>query len=402
MKNNLFLGLALFAMLVSCTTDNTGDIIINDYSDNSVTNNTTTGGGSTPTGQIIYLSGNYTQNLTLDPINTYILNGPLIMSSGTTLTIPAGMTIKALATGASVYIAISQGAKIDAQGTAAEPIILTSNASAPAPGDWGGLILLGKAPVNSVAAGSTSTSEIGSLPYGGTDPSDDSGIIKYMRIEYSGGAADGSSENNGFSFYGVGSGTLVDYIESYAGKDDGAEFFGGTVNVSHYAAIDNEDDSIDWTEGFSGTITDAYVKHGVDHDHGIEADGYNSDYGNNIDPKFWSNPTLTNITIIGNGSTVPSSDAVRLRVGTKGTLNNIYIQGFQKGFEIVGDAGDNPTGAWVLDGSLHATDVTFDDVTPTKVENKTTETFTDADFITGDGNATQTDYATWGAGWTRN
>jgi hypothetical protein len=400
MKNNLFLGLAIVSMLFSCTTDGTGSIVINDSSDNSVVNNTTTGGGTT-TGQIIKLAGTYTENLTLDPINTYIVNGSLIMASGTTLTIPAGMTIKAEATGANVYIAISQGAKIIANGTASEPIVLTSAASNPAAGDWGGLILLGKAPVNSVVTGATSTSEIASLPYGGNNPADDSGSIQYLRVEYSGGAADGQSENNGLSFYGVGNGTLVQYVESFEGKDDGFEFFGGTVEVSYLYSVNNQDDSIDWTEGWSGKITNAYVKHGVDHDHGIEADGYNSDYGNNVDPKFWANPTLTNITIIGNGSGITSSDAVRLRVGTKGTLNNIYIQGFQKGFEIVGDAGDNPTGAWVLDGSLHANNVTFDDVIPTKVDNKTTEVFTDADFITGDGAATMTDFATWGAGWSR-
>jgi hypothetical protein len=399
MKNNLILGIAIVSMLFSCTTDDTADIIINDYSDNSVTNNTTNGGGTTPTGQTIYLSGTYTQSLTLDPINTYILNGSLIMASGTTLTIPAGMTIKAEATGANVYIAISQGAKIIANGTAAEPIVLTSNASNPAAGDWGGLILLGKAPINSVVAGATSTSEIASLPYGGTDENDDSGSIQYLRVEYSGGAADGQSENNGLSFYGVGRGTLVQYVESFEGKDDGFEFFGGTVEVSYLASINNQDDSIDWTEGFSGKITNAYVKHGADHDKGIEADGYNSDYGNNAVPKFWANPTLTNVTIIGNGSST-GGEAVRLRVGTKGSLNNIYIKGFAKGSQIVGDAGDNPTGAWVLDGSLHFNGVTFDDV-PTKVQNATSETWGEAELISGDGTATQTDFATWGAGWSR-
>ena len=399
MKNNLFLGLAIITMLFSCTTDDTADIIINDYSDNSVTNNTTTGGGTT-TGQVIKLAGTYTENLTLDPINTYILNGSLIMASGTTLTIPAGMTITAEATGANVYIAISQGAKIIANGTATEPIVLTSAASNPAAGDWGGLIILGKAPINSVVAGATSTSEIASLPYGGSDENDDSGSIQYLRVEYSGGAADGQSENNGLSFYGVGKGTLVQYVESFEGKDDGFEFFGGTVEVNYLVSINNQDDSIDWTEGFAGKITNAYVKQGADHDKGIEADGYNSDYGNNADPKFWANPTLTNVTIIGNGSAT-GGEAVRLRVGTKGSLNNIYIKGFAKVTEVVGDAGDNPTGAWVLDGSLHFNDVTFDDVI-TKVQNATAETWGEAELISGDGNATQTDYATWGAGWTRN
>ena len=123
MKTKFFLGLALVSMLFSCITDDTADIIINDSSDNSVTNNTSTGSGTT--GQTIKLAGTYTENLTLNPINSYVLNGSLIMASGTTLTIPAGMIIKAEATGANVYIAIAQGAKIIANGTASEPIVLT-------------------------------------------------------------------------------------------------------------------------------------------------------------------------------------------------------------------------------------------------------------------------------------
>tara|TARA_R110002051_G_scaffold325520_1_gene428467 strand:+ start:1652 stop:2860 length:1209 start_codon:yes stop_codon:yes gene_type:complete len=401
MKNNLFLGLALVSMLFSCTTDDTADIIINDSSDNSVTNNNPTTGGGTPTGETIYLTGTFDSDLTLDPINTYILNGPVIMNSGTTLTIPAGMTIKATSGGANIYIAISQGAKIQASGTPTKPIVLTSASATPAAGDWGGLILLGKAPVNSVVAGATSTSEIGSLPYGGSNPTDNSGVIQYLRVEYSGGAADGQSENNGLSFYGVGSGTVVQYVESFEGKDDGFEFFGGTVNVSYVYSVNNQDDSIDWTEGWSGTINNAYVKQrgvaGPDHDKAIEADGYNSDYGNNASPKFWANPTLNNITILGAGD----GEAIRLRVGTKATLNNIYIKDFAKGTEVVGDAGDNPTGAWVLDGSLHFNDVTFDNVT-TKLQNATPEVFGEAELFTGDGAGTGTDYATWGAGWTKN
>jgi hypothetical protein len=399
MKNNVILGLAIVTMLFSCTTDDTADIVINDNSDNSVTNNNTTGGG-TPTGQTIYLSGTYLQNLTLDPINTYILNGSLIMASGTTLTIPAGMTIKAEASGANVYIAISQGAKIIADGTASEPIVLTSNASSPAAGDWGGLILLGKAPINSVVAGGTSTSEIASLPYGGSDASDDSGSITYLRVEYSGGAADGQSENNGLSFYGVGNGTQVSYVESFEGKDDGFEFFGGTVNVSYLYSVNNQDDSIDWTEGYTGTITHAYVKHGPNHDKGIEADGYNTDFSNA--GGYFSKPNVTNLTIIGQGNT-SGTEAIRLRAGTQGIFTNLLIQGFEEGFDLDGDAGDNPTGAGVTSGDLNVTDVTFTDVT-TKVKNDTGVAFNiDGDFIkSGDGNGTGTDCAAWGAGWTRN
>lgn len=396
MKNNLILGLAIIAMLVtSCTSDDTADIIIND---NSITNNSD--GGTTDPGTI-FLSGTYTSDLELDANNSYVVNGPLIMASGTTLTIPAGMTIEALAAGANVYIAISQGARIVANGTADNPIILTSDASSPAAGDWGGLILLGKAPVNSVTGTATSTSEIASLPYGGIDASDDSGILRYVRVDYSGGAADGQSENNGFSFYGVGNGTLVEYIQAYEGKDDGIEFFGGTVNASFVSVVHAQDDSIDWTEGYSGVITNAYVKHGTEHDKGIEADGYNTDIGNNSNPVFFSKPTVNNLAIYGNGSDT-GNEAIRLRAGTQGVFTNVYIEGFEEGFDLDGDAGSNstnPTGAGVLNGDLSATDVTFVDVM-FSLQNDTGEVFNEAEFISGLGNGVATDYATWGAGWT--
>ena len=396
MKNKLFLGLAVFGMLFnSCTSDDTADIIIND---NSVINNN--GGGSTDP-QTIFLSGTFTEDLTLDANNSYKVNGSLIMTTGTTLTIPAGMTIEALASGSDVYIAISQGAQIIANGTANNPIVFTSDASAPQAGDWGGLILLGDAPINSVTGTATATSEIASLPYGGTDVTDNSGILRYVRVQYSGGSADGQSENNGISFYGVGNGTTVEYIQVYEGKDDGVEFFGGTVNVDYVSVVNAQDDSIDWTEGYSGTITNAHVLHGAEHDKGIEADGYNTDIGNNSNPIFWSKPTVTNLTIIGNGSTT-DNEAVRLRAGTQGVFTNVLLNGFAEGFDLDGDAGatsSNPTGTGVLNGDLSVTNVTFIDVT-VQVKNDTGEAFADSDFLSGVGNGTGTDFATWGANWT--
>ncbi|WP_034060929.1 hypothetical protein [Lacinutrix jangbogonensis] len=388
MKRNLLFGLAIVSMLfTACSEDDTSDVILN------VNNGPTTAPSGSST-----ISGTFTSDLTLESGIEYTLNGSLIMTAGTTLNIPAGTTIKALAQGSDVYIAIAQGAKINALGTAANPIVLTSNASIPEAGDWGGLIVLGKAPINSVSGTATSTSEIASLPYGGTDANDDSGSIRYMRIEYSGGSADGQSENNGFSFYGVGNGTLVEYIQAFEGKDDGIEFFGGTVNVDYVSVVNSQDDSIDWTEGYTGTITNAYVKHGTDHDKGIEADGYNTDIGNNSSPIFWSKPTVNNLTIVGNGSTT-GNEAIRLRAGTQGIFNNISIEGFAEGFDLDGDQGDAPTGAGVISDALQVTGVLFTDVT-LKMKNDTTYTFTEADFISGDGTATGTDYATWGASWT--
>lgn len=396
MKNNLLFALVVFGILLSsCTSDDTADIIIND---NSVTNNNNGGGDSDP--QTIFLSGTFTEDLTLDANNTYKLNGSLIMASGSTLTIPAGMTIEALASGSDVYIAISEGAQIIANGTADNPIVLTSDASAPQAGDWGGLIILGDAPINSVTGAATATSEIASLPYGGTDTTDNSGIIRYVRVQYSGGSADGQSENNGISFYGVGNGTVVEYIQVYEGKDDGVEFFGGTVNVNFVSVVNAQDDSIDWTEGYTGTITNAHVIHGAEHDKGIEADGYNTDIGNNSDPLFFSKPTVNNLTIVGNGSST-GNEAVRLRAGTQGVFSNVLLEGFAEGFDLDGDAGTmslNPTGAGVLSGDLSVTDVTFTDVT-VQLKNDTGETFMDSEFLSGIGNGTGTDFATWGAGW---
>jgi len=383
-------------LLISCGEDDTSDIIINN-TDNSVTNTTNNNGSTTDPnlGVTIDLIGSQTADLTLEAKNEYILKGSFVMEAGTTLTIEAGTTIKALASGSDVYIAIAQGAKIIANGTKDLPIIMTSNSTTPKAGDWGGLIILGKAPINSVASG-TSTSEIGGLPYGGTDEADNSGTIRYVRVQYSGGKADGQSENNGFSFYGVGNGTTVEYIQMFEGLDDGLEFFGGTVNVNYVSVVNAQDDSIDWTEGYTGKVTNAYVKHGVNHDKAFECDGYNTDIGNNSSPLYFSAPEVTNVTVI---SANDASEAIRLRAGTQGIFTNIVLNDFDEGFDLDGDDTDNPTGQGVLDNLLKVVDITFNNVT-TKVKNDTGFTFTEADFISGDGNGTGTDYATWGAGWT--
>lgn len=397
MKNRFLIAFAMVTslMIVSCAEDGTADIVINDNSVTNTTNNTNTGGNTGGnTSQNVELNGNITADLTLDADNTYTITGPTVVTDGVTLTIPAGMTIKAAATGADVYLAVAQGGKIIAEGTSTQPIVMTSASQTPNAGDWGGLIILGKAPINSVASG-TATSEIGNLPYGGSDANDNSGILRFVRVEYSGGKASGQSENNGISFYGVGNGTTVEYIQVFEGKDDGVEFFGGTVNVSKMSVVNAEDDSIDWTEGYSGTITDAYVKHGTTHDKGIEADGFNTDLGNNSSPVFWSSPSITNLTIVGLGSG-SSSEAVRLRAGTRAFMENVHISGYGEGF----DLDDAETGNGVTSQLTFVDKVKFDDVT-TKMKNDTGASFTIADFLLEDANATGTDYATWGAGWTR-
>ena len=391
----LFVGVA--ALFIACESDDTADIIIND---NSVTNNTTnnTSGDPDPDpgSNTVNLSGVYTEDLVLDSAIEYIITGPVLMADGTTLRIPAGMTIKAQPVGVNAYIAIQQGAQIDAVGTSSNPIVLTSNSSSPSSGDWGGLVICGRASINSTPDGSTdtATSEVGGLSYGGNVDADNSGTVSYVRIEYAGGAIDGNAELNGLSLYAVGSGTTIDYVQIFEGSDDGVEFFGGTVNVSHVAVVNAEDDSIDWTEGYTGSLTDVYVQHGPSHDKGFECDGYNTDFSN--ETGTFSAPTITNVTVYGADD---GGEAIRLRAGTQGLFNNVLIQFFNEGFDLDGDTGANPTGQGVIDGLLGVSDVTFDNI-DVKLKNDTGFMFLESDFISGDGNGTGTDVATWGAGWT--
>lgn len=393
MKTNKFL-LAIFAattLFVGCSDDDTSDIVINQ--NGGVTENPTD-----PTD--LTIGGTLSEDLVLATGTEYTLNSALIVPDGFTLTINPGVVIKAT-TGADVYVAVLQGGKIMAEGTSSNPIVFTSNSATPNAGDWGGLIILGKAPINSVAGGdATSTSEIGGLPYGGSDTSDNSGVLRYVRIEYSGGAADASSENNGFSFYGVGNGTTIDFIQAFEGKDDGVEFFGGTVNASHISVVGAQDDSVDWTEGFTGTLTDVYIEHRQSHDKGIEGDGFNTDIGNNSSPIFWSSPSINNLTINGNGST-NENEAIRLRAGTRALFNNVLLSGFAEGFDLDDEDGENFTGEGVTNGDTGVTDITFEDVTVT-LKNDTGTTFDETTFFTGVGEGTGADYASWSNGWTRN
>ena len=232
----LFLSISILSLLfTACESDDTADIVINN---NGGTDN------NNPSTDVIYLSGTQTADLTLKADKNYVLNGPLVMPAGTKLTIEPGTTVKALAGGTQVYIAILQGAQIIANGTASKPITFTSNAATPKAGDWGGILIMGKAPIN---RGATATSEVGNFTYGGADAADNSGVLNYVIAKYTGAKINADAEFNGFSLYGVGSGTTINNVEAYEGADDGLEFFGGTVSATNVVVINAEDDSIDWT-----------------------------------------------------------------------------------------------------------------------------------------------------------
>ena len=268
------------------------------------------------------LWGDITENVTLSANSTYQLDGAVHVKEGATLTINEGVTIEADASKVS-YLLIEQGADIHAVGTASSPIVFTSNASAPSPGDWGGIMVCGNATIN--AEGGTGVSEVGNATYGGSNDNDDSGIMQYVRLEYSGIAFDEEHEANGFAFYALGNGTTLDHLQSYKGADDGFEFLGDTVNASYLVSSHSEDDSFDWTEGWRGKGQYWLANQGgTDGDRGIEGDNSKSD--NTATP--YSAPVLSNVSLLGAG--FDGTYGMKLREGTKASIHNLIVTGFAK------------------------------------------------------------------------
>ena len=304
----LIAGVSLFA--TSCS------------SDEDPVNNPGDGGEDT-----YVLDSDITENVTLETGKTYTLNGGVHVKSGATLTIQPGVTIVAQHDETVDYILIEQGAKIDAQGTAAQPIVMTSEKKEA--GAWGGLHICGYAHTNN----GSGKSEIGNAPYGGNDDADNSGTLKYIRLEYTGYAFDEEHEANGVSFYGVGNGTTVEHLQAYQGSDDGFEFFGGSVNVKYMVVTSCSDDSFDWTEGWNGK-----AQFLVAYQEGESSLGYACDClmecdnnGTNNAATPVAHPTIANATLIGNGG---DAQGVRLRAGTQVELYNTIITGKGKALTV--------------------------------------------------------------------
>lgn len=335
--------------------------------------------------------------VSLDASLVYNLTGPLTINDGATLTIPAGTKIQGTG-GTSAYIVVAQGGKINVNGTATNPVVMTSANATKAPGDWGGLVICGRAPINSAVSASA---EVSGLTYGGTNSTDNSGSITYLRLEYTGAIYNANKEFNGLSLFGVGSGTVIDYVQIYRSSDDGVEFFGGTVNTSHIVSTFNEDDQFDWTEGWNGTNTYWYGKLGNNiGNRGIEADNLEANYA----ATPIANPTITNLSLIGisdTGYTGSEQDAMKIRRGTKGMFSNVYIENFTKGFNI-----ENDETIAFIPTALKASNVSFINVT-SKSSGKNnigasvdvSTFFTEsATTVNGAGNGAAT--PTWAQGWT--
>lgn len=276
----------------------------------------------------------------------WILKGYVYVTDGATVTFEAGCVVQSDITEKGALI-IERGAKLIASGTAAMPIVFTSGkpVGSRAPGDWGGIILLGKAPTNRPLDPAPTIEGGVGRQYGGTDPLDESGILRYVRIEYAGIAAEPGSEINGLTCGGVGSGTILENIQVSFGNDDAYEFFGGTVNAKNLVAFATADDDFDFDFGYTGKIQFAvscrkpdFVDAG-DAGNGIECD--NDAASSLATPR--TKPQLSNFTIIGPNNAVGTAAnhnfSNRWRRSTNFLLRNSILMGHpDAGFDVEQDA----------------------------------------------------------------
>ncbi len=331
------------------------------------------------------------QSATLDASKTYKLTGSFIIKAGATLTIPAGTRIEATG-GTSSYIAVAQDGLIYINGTATSPVVMTSGKSIKATGDWGGLVICGRANTNKGGSnGETATSEVGDLTYGGTENNDSSGVIKYLRVEYTGAAFNADKEFNGVSLFGVGAGTTFEYVQAYKSGDDGIEFFGGAVNAKYLIALHSEDDALDFADGFSGSIEFGYIKDVAKA--GIEG----SNNGDNGSALPTTNATLKNISIV-KGALAGQEHGMYIKEGGgKWTAQNIYIQDFAKGIKI--NATDAPANASITNGFITFSPIQFSNIAGDLSEYAGTNT-TYMTQGTANGAGNNGDTPSWAAGWT--
>ena len=327
--------------------------------------------------------------MTLDAGVEYQLTSGFVVQDGGTFNISAGTIIKATG-GTSSYIAVAQGGKINVNGTPNNPVVMTSGSSTPEAGDWGGLVIAGKAPTNK---GATPTTEVGDLSYGGTTSDDNSGSIRYLRVEYTGATFTNEKEFNGVSLFGVGSGTTFEYVQAYEAGDDGIEFFGGTVSGNNLVVTNSYDDGIDFADGWNGNGTNWYISGAAK---GAIEGSNNGDNGNATPT---TTTTLKNITVVG-----PVSEGALYykEGGGKFTVDNMFVSGANLG--VKWKTSDAPAVARVGNGDL-TVDVKFADNVTGFIYNTGGDASTVPSWMTiddtntGAGNGAAK--ADWMNGWTR-
>jgi len=294
-----------------------------------------------------------TTDTTLTNDKAYVMSGFVFVRPPATLTIQPGTVV--LGDSATSGLVVTQGAKIHAVGTKRRPVVFTS--AAPVgdrePGDWFGIAIAGYAPINIPGGVGQVEGVEGEVPYGGNDPDDNSGTMRYVRVEYAGAQFTTDSEANGLYLNGVGRGTVLEYLHFNQNQDDNIEFYGGTAQVKYVYCTGGGDDQFDWTEGFQGKAQFVITQVFADSfgNRGIEADNLSSD--NDATPR--SNPTIYNMTIIGPQQDYSQDEGnadhgLRLRRGTAGKLFNFIVMGYGLSAITVNDsATENQANAGNLD-----------------------------------------------------
>ncbi len=390
-KNLLKLMFILTSMIlvVSCSNDDgptTVAATCNDGVQNGDEEGVDCGGSACAPCVTNLLSGDITEDTTLDATVAYELTGAYVVKSGSSLTIPAGTVIKATG-GTSAYIAVERGAQIFVNGTSNAPVVMTSGSASPQAGDWGGLVIAGDAPTNK---GNDVLSEVADLTYGGSSTNDNSGSIRYLRVEYTGATFSNDKEFNGVSLFGVGAGTTFEYVQSYNGGDDGIEFFGGSVDGENLVSVGSGDDSIDFADGWSGNGTNWYIAGGAKA--GIEG----SNNGDNGNASPVTTTTLTNITVVG---PVTEGALFFKEGGGNFTINNFYTSNVDLGIKVTDTDAD--AAARIENGNLQINNIQFAnapiDLNITDYTGANQSFYTEGIALGAGNGAASPD---WAAGWT--
>jgi hypothetical protein len=288
----------------------------------------------------VSVSGSITEDTVWTNNNVYLLNSAPVYVGGnpitgdpaptpTNLYIEPGTVILGDTQNQGTLVII-QDSKVFATGTPSLPIIFSSvqPRGSRGAGDWGGLVLNGRAPVNDdTIPDNPDAGEGASGPFGGDNPNDSSGVLQYVRVEFAGIRFSDTNELNGIALQGVGRGTVVDHVMVAFNQDDGIEFFGGTVNAAYVFIYGARDDSIDWTLGWTGRIDNAVViQRGDDGDNGMECDNW--EFGFDFEPR--SMPQIANVTLVGLKDVpgVENGSGGRMRAGTAGLITGAIYYNF--------------------------------------------------------------------------
>ena len=292
------------------------------------------------------LSNTIGADLTLDPNTNYIINGQVFVKNNATLTIPAGVTVAVVKNDDRTkkgVLVITQGAKLIVNGTVDKPVVFTSAATTKAPGDWGAIIIQGKAPTNVVSGNTAGLAVSDDTKFGGTVADDNSGSIKYLRLEYCGGINPDAEDEwlvdkaSGLCLESVGSGTTIDNVMVIHSNDDAFQFVGGTVNVSHLIGYNSGDDDFDFDLGYEGKMQFLLsYRTGLTSTHALRANGFES-YNDEV-PTLnapLTRPVVSNMTIIGpQGMETVKTNlnmGVYIRKGTRFVVQNSIIAEYPQG-----------------------------------------------------------------------